>query len=85
MRLPPDADGCAGELTELSSDLSGATWTTLGVRLRGKGLVRWNSDYSLTDFFGRPTAVGSSSGVTTAIYDAFNVRLGVRAFDKDET
>ena len=74
--LPCGVACCAGELTELSSNLSGATWSTLGVGLRGKGLVRWNSDYSLPDFFGRPTAVGSSSGVTTAIYDAFNVRRG---------
>jgi len=74
--LPCGVACCAGELTELSSDLSGSTWTTLGVGLRGRGLVRWNSDYSLTDFFGRPTAVGSSSGVTTAIFDAFNVRRG---------
>jgi len=71
--------------SDLSSILSEATWTPLGVGLRGKGLVRWNSDYSLTDFFGHPTAVGSSSGVTTAIFDAFNVRRGVRASDKDET
>jgi hypothetical protein len=46
--------------------------------------VRWKSDYSLTDFFVRP-ASGSSCGVTTAIFDAFNVRRGVRASDKDET
>lgn len=74
--LPCSVASCAGELAELQSTNSGSTWSTLGVALRGKGLVRWNSDYSLTDFFGRPTAVGSSSGVTTAIYDAFNVRRG---------
>jgi hypothetical protein len=74
--LPCSVASCAGELAELQSTNSGATWTTLGVALRGQSLVRWNSDYSLTDFLGRPTAVGSSSGVSTAIYDAFNVRRG---------
>jgi len=74
--LPCSVASCAGELAELQSTNSGSTWTTQGVALRGKGLVRWNSDYSLTDFFGRPAAVGSSSGVTTAVYDAFNVRRG---------
>jgi len=72
----------AGELTELTSDLTGATWTTASSSLTrpgcgGGGLpLRIGAQVPLPGLFGQTAAVTDSSAtvVATAVFDAFGVQ-----------